>query len=66
MNVKLKVFKALEAEDLEEQVSTFLQKEVVNIIKMNVDSVKVSKVVDMFEVEVDAYNCFLLYVPFKP
>jgi hypothetical protein len=66
MNVKLKVFKALEAKDLEEQVSTFLQKEVVNIIKMNVDSVKVSKVVDMFEVEVDAYNCFLLYVPFKP
>jgi hypothetical protein len=66
MNVKLKVFKGLEAEDLEQQVSNFLQTEVTNIIKINIDSVKVSKVVDMFEVEVDAYDCFVLYVPFKP
>jgi hypothetical protein len=66
MNVKLKVFKALEAEDLEQQVSTFLQTDVASIIKINIDSVKTTKIVDMFEVEVDVYDCFLLYAPKGP
>jgi hypothetical protein len=62
MNAKLKIFKALEAEDLEHQLSTFLQtSEVQNIIQIKFNPVKVSKIVDMFEVEVDVYDCILLY-----
>lgn len=63
MRAKLKIFENLEAKEMEEQLSNFLAKEVKEIIEMKLYQTKISKVVNMFEVEVNGYSCHLLYVP---
>lgn len=63
MNTKLKIFENLEAKEMEEQLSTFLANNVKDIIELKFYQTKISKVVNMFEVEIDGYSCHLLYVP---
>lgn len=63
MNARLKIFENLETKEIEEQLSNFLANNVKEIIDIKFYPKKVTKVVEIFETEVDGHSCYLLYVP---